>query len=192
MLGAPQPTYADLPALVAEARGAGLHVEFEDRVDADGDPVPDAVGRTVYRIVQEGITNAAQARPGRRADRPGQRVARRRHRRACCATRSASARPHARAPGSGLVGLTERAELRGGRLEHGAGRARRSCCAAGYRGRHEPTRRSRPHRRRRPAGALGAGADARAAQTDLEVVGEAGDGREGVALARPSCGPTWC
>ena len=98
----------------------------------------------VYRIVQEGMTNAAQARPRRscsrvqvsgspedgvdvRAAQPARRSRRR-------------ARPGA---GLGLVGLTERAELRGGRLEARPRGRRRSCCAAGYRGRHD-RRRSGP------------------------------------------------
>ena len=54
---APQPTYADLGELVAEARESGLNLTFDDRVSAS-DEVPDAAGRTLYRIVQEGITNA--------------------------------------------------------------------------------------------------------------------------------------
>ena len=75
---------ADAPAAdVRRPAGAGRRrparpgctSSSRDRLPRDA-PVPDVVGRTVYRIVQEGITNAAQARP----------------RRACCASRSA-ARP---------------------------------------------------------------------------------------------------
>ncbi len=60
---APQPTWADLPALVDQAREAGLHVEVWDRLPPDA-PVPEVVGRTLYRIVQEGITNAGKHAPG--------------------------------------------------------------------------------------------------------------------------------
>jgi signal transduction histidine kinase len=113
---APQPTYADLPQLVAEASQSGVRVELEDFVSDR--TVPDAVGRTVYRIVQEGITNARKHAPG-----------------ALLTVQVSGSEEHGldvllrnpvgfgptRTPGSGLglVGLAERAELRGGRLEHG-------------------------------------------------------------------------
>src|SRR6478735_9561923 len=58
---APQPTYCDLPGLVSDAMVSGMRIEFDDLV---ADPVPDAVGRTIYRIVQEGITNARKHAPG--------------------------------------------------------------------------------------------------------------------------------
>jgi signal transduction histidine kinase len=111
---APQPTYADLGLLIAEARQGGLSVTVDDRVAAP-DQVPEAVGRTVYRIVQEGITNARKHAPG------------------SLLTVELTGSPDAgldvvmrnplgfgtTTPGSGLglVGLAERAELRGGRLE---------------------------------------------------------------------------
>ena len=114
---APQPTYADLPALVIEAEESGLNVGLDDGLDTRGTPVPDAVGRTLYRIVQEGMTNARKHAPGSRL------------------TIQVSGSPEggvdirlrnpigfgpSAAPGAGLglVGLTERAELAGGRLEH--------------------------------------------------------------------------
>ena len=59
----PQPTWSDLPSLVDQARDAGLHVVLTDRLPRDA-PVPDVVGRTLYRIVQEGITNAGKHAPG--------------------------------------------------------------------------------------------------------------------------------
>ncbi len=112
---APQPTYADLACLVAEAREGGLRVEFEDLVVGD---VPDSTGRTVYRIVQEGMTNARKHAPGALLT--------------VCVSGSANdgievllRNPMGfgptRTPGAGLglVGLSERAELRGGRLEAG-------------------------------------------------------------------------
>jgi signal transduction histidine kinase len=111
---APQPTYADLGRLVAEAGDGGLNVVLDDQVDGP-DQVPDAVGRTVYRIVQEGITNVRKHAPGstltiqlRGSPEAGLDVVLRNP------LGFGSATPGA---GLGLVGLTERAELRGGRLE---------------------------------------------------------------------------
>lgn len=111
---APQPTYADLPGLVAEAQEAGTRVELEDLVEG---PVPDVAGRTVYRIVQEGITNARKHAPGalltvRVAGSPEDGID--------VLLQNPIGFEPTRTPGSGLglVGLAERAELRGGRLEH--------------------------------------------------------------------------
>ena len=119
LAGAPQPTWADLPSLVAQAREAGLHVEVSDRLShrlADGEPVPDVVGRTLYRIVQEGITNVGKHAPGavlriEVAGSPADGVD--------IVLRNPLGFGPTRTPGSGLglIGLTERAELRGGHLE---------------------------------------------------------------------------
>jgi signal transduction histidine kinase len=112
---APQPTYADLSALVAEARGSGLAVDYLDEVDEPHD-VPDATGRTLYRIVQEGITNARKHAPNtalaielRGSPEQGVHVTMRNP------LGFGSTTPGA---GLGLVGLSERAQLRGGRLTH--------------------------------------------------------------------------
>ncbi|MEK8172910.1 histidine kinase [Streptomyces sp. M19] len=67
----PQPTLADLPRLVEESRRAGMRVTLCDQVvRADGgaaDGLPSATGRTAYRIVQEGLTNARKHAPRRRS-----------------------------------------------------------------------------------------------------------------------------
>ena len=47
---APQPTYADVGQLVAEARESGLNVAFQDRVSA-AEQMPDAAGRTLTSSV---------------------------------------------------------------------------------------------------------------------------------------------
>lgn len=60
----PQPTLAAVPALVAEATASGQRVRLA--LDA-GDDVPEAVQRTVYRVVQEGLTNARKHAPGAQA-----------------------------------------------------------------------------------------------------------------------------
>ena len=56
------PVDEDLGELVARARSAGLRVE----VDSQGEPgqAPAATARTVLRVVQEGLTNAARHAPG--------------------------------------------------------------------------------------------------------------------------------
>ncbi|MER7548140.1 sensor histidine kinase [Actinomadura sp.] len=116
----PQPALGDVPRLVAESRAAGAAVELRDEVAGAAD-VPPLAGRTAYRVVQEALTNArkhAAGRPvrvvleGRAGDglvvdvRNGLR----------------EDAGHAPPPGSGtgLVGLTERVRLAGGRLDHEA------------------------------------------------------------------------
>jgi signal transduction histidine kinase len=57
----PQPTLCDIPGLVEESRAAGMHVTLE--VETGEAEVPDGIGRTAYRIVQEGLTNARKHAP---------------------------------------------------------------------------------------------------------------------------------
>lgn len=112
----PQPTIDDVPELITDARDSGMHIEYED-VLADELPVPDAAGRTVYRIVQEGLTNARKHAPDAKVsvvlhrDDDGVRVEVRNPLR----VGRNSATPGA---GLGLIGLAERAELSGGELRH--------------------------------------------------------------------------
>jgi signal transduction histidine kinase len=108
----PQPTFADLPGLVAGSRRAGQPVDLH--VDAPGN-LPDHVGRTAYRIVQEGLTNALKHAPGapvriRVVGAPGDGLS--------VELRNAAPKA-AEGDGQGLIGLTERAALVDGRLEHG-------------------------------------------------------------------------
>lgn len=116
--GRPQPTLAALDALVAESLQAGMKVTLEQRV-TDAGSVPASVGRTAYRIAQEGLTNARKHAPGTEvtvsvAGGPGEDLTVTVHNPA----------PEADVPpvpgaGQGLIGLTERATLTGGTLEHG-------------------------------------------------------------------------
>jgi signal transduction histidine kinase len=53
---APQPGIDSLPTLLDEARGSGLPVEFA--TSGDQRAIPAGVGLTVYRVVQEALTNA--------------------------------------------------------------------------------------------------------------------------------------
>ncbi|WP_344877151.1 sensor histidine kinase [Nonomuraea antimicrobica] len=112
----PQPTLADLPALVEECRQAGMDVRFEPAV---GD-APEGLGRNLYRIVQEALTNARKHAGGVPVTVS---VEGERGKGLSVEVRNPLwARPGARIPGAGagLIGLTERAELAGGHLEHGA------------------------------------------------------------------------
>lgn len=56
----PQPSATDLPALLDEARHAGMRVESQ-LIDLDG--IPETLGRTAYRVIQEGLTNARKHAP---------------------------------------------------------------------------------------------------------------------------------
>jgi signal transduction histidine kinase len=109
----PAPVFADVPRLVEEAREVGQRVTVVDR--SEGAP-PDTVGRTVYRVVQEGLSNARRHAAGQPvtvelAGGPGAEL--RVH-----ITNGATVTGAGRSPGTGLVGLAERVELAGGRFEH--------------------------------------------------------------------------
>ncbi|NUW40011.1 sensor histidine kinase [Nonomuraea rhodomycinica] len=135
----PQPTLADLRSLVEECRQAGMKVSFTmdglEGAGVRGEPgggpgdgaagpageavVSDGLGRTVYRVVQEALTNARKHAGGAPvsvtvAGRPGDGVT-------VEARNAVWARQSPRIPGAGagLIGLTERVELAGGRLEFG-------------------------------------------------------------------------
>jgi signal transduction histidine kinase len=117
----PQPTLADLPALIEESRGAGMRVASAWEVAPEA-VVPEALGRTAYRIVQEGLTNARKHARGSLVDvavsgAPGDGlVIEVRNRLPVGAAAAATTIP---GTGTGIVGLLERATLAGGRLEHG-------------------------------------------------------------------------
>ncbi|MGW4075417.1 sensor histidine kinase [Streptomyces asiaticus] len=111
----PQPSFDRIPDLVADARTSGLDVTLTTTVP--GTP-SDVVGRTCYRIVQEGLTNAAKHAPGAHVhitlegtvgDSLNVSV------RNSPATTATAPPP---ASGFGLLGLTERVALAGGQLDH--------------------------------------------------------------------------
>jgi signal transduction histidine kinase len=114
---APQPGVADLPALVARAREAGLSVELE--VEGEPRPLPSGVDLSAYRIAQEAITNAIK--------HAGPALARVLVRYGADALevqvvddgRGAAADPAPPGGGNGLVGMRERVALFGGELRAG-------------------------------------------------------------------------
>jgi signal transduction histidine kinase len=116
----PQPTLAALPGLLEESRAAGMRVHAEVRLP-DLAAVPDAIGRHALRIVQEALTNARKHATSAPVElgldgAPGHGLT--------IEVRNplpalAAAEPKIPGTGAGLLGLTERATLSGGRLEHG-------------------------------------------------------------------------
>lgn len=118
----PQPGIADISTLVERFRDAGVRIDFE--IDDELENVLSATdGRTLYRVVQEGLTNASKHAPGSRVS-----VALRRDGAASVevlidnrlAAGSELGAVTLSEPGVGLIGLRERTDLAGGELEHGA------------------------------------------------------------------------
>lgn len=116
-VASPQPTLADLPALIDEVRASGQRLVVHDTLDAAS--VPTVQQRHLYRIVQECLTNARKHAPRAAVElvlsggpREGITV-----RVSNDFTDVASAIPGAKL---GLVGITERAQMLGGRLDAGA------------------------------------------------------------------------
>jgi len=113
----PQPTLVQIPALVERSRAAGMKVSC--RIELGEAQVGDALGRTVYRIVQEGLTNAHKHAPasavevtvGAAGDELIVEVVSRRP--------VGLSAPELPGSGTGLIGLAERVEIAGGRFDHG-------------------------------------------------------------------------
>jgi len=113
----PQPTYSDLDELIDDARASGMHIDVQDVLGLNAE-VSDSAGRTVYRIVQEGLTNARKHAPGalvriELGGSPDDGID--------VVVRNPvgfEGTPAAPGSGLGLIGLAERAALCGGRLEH--------------------------------------------------------------------------
>jgi len=114
----PQPTLGDVPALVAEAQQAGAHVRLHNGV-GDLAATPVAVGRSAHRVIQESLTNARKHAPDTLVDihlrgGPGEAL----WLEVRNPVRVGTAPSRTPGAGLGLLGLSERAELSGGRLEH--------------------------------------------------------------------------
>lgn len=121
----PQPTLKDLPQLVEESREAGMNVAFDLRLDQPN-AIPDTTARAVYRIVQEGLTNARKHAPASSVEVE---VARDTETALTVSVLSsppvngASVSHGSQAlsfsgAGTGLIGLAERVTLAGGELTH--------------------------------------------------------------------------
>jgi signal transduction histidine kinase len=118
----PQPTFAEIPALIEESRAAGMNVRSHIELPADRE-IPAALGRTAYRVVQEGLTNARKHAPAAAVEvtispdaRPSLLVE--------VVSRPAvgvavTPRAAQRGAGRGLIGLAERVGLSGGELQYG-------------------------------------------------------------------------
>ncbi len=115
----PQPTLGDLDSLLDDERAAGAHVTLRSDLE-DLDALPESIGRSAFRIVQEGLTNARKHAPHalvtvELTGHPGNGL-------------DLSVRNPVRVGGElngkdgagfGLVGLAERVAASHGRLEHG-------------------------------------------------------------------------
>lgn len=114
-LAKPQPTLAELPALLADARDAGQRID--DHVDVDLSQVPAQLSRHAFRVVQEGLTNARKHASGTVVSLVVQRAD---DGLAIQMTNPLRVGPSV-LPGSGqgLVGVRERVQLVGGRFEAG-------------------------------------------------------------------------
>lgn len=111
----PQPTLADLEGLYAQVRAAGVEL----RVDVDpvprADP-PGAIQLAVYRILQEALTNALRHGDGTAVDVTLAWLTDR----VDLTVRNGAGAEQPPSGGHGLLGMRERAQLVGGRLDAGA------------------------------------------------------------------------
>nr|WP_261991832.1 histidine kinase [Streptomyces sp. or43] len=111
---APQPLLDGVPGLVERVRAGGPAVSYE--VTGDGRPPGPAVEATVYRIVQEALTNVV-----RHADAASVRVRLEHGRDALTLTVTDDGRGPGGGPGLGLTGIRERAAAHGGTARTGPG-----------------------------------------------------------------------
>ena len=185
----PQPGLDSLEALVEQVREAGLPVEL--RVEGEPVQLPPGVDLSAYRIVQEALTNALKHAGQAEAEVVVRYRASSLELEVVDNGAAAAATVSGSGSGHGLIGMRERVALCGGVLE------------AGARNGHGYAVRARlPLERGRPDTIRVLIADDQAlvrtgfrvileAEPDIEVVGEAGDGREAIDAAR-RLRPTWC
>jgi signal transduction histidine kinase len=113
---APQPRLEDVQELVASARRSGARVTLD--MPDNSKKLPQGVGLTVYRIVQESLSNAARHAPGAAISvvveqtPPDVRITVKND-------PPATSQPPADGTGHGLTGMRERVALLGGELRAG-------------------------------------------------------------------------
>lgn len=117
----PQPTLADLPALIETSRQSGATIAYRADGCADGDAtarVPAATALTTYRIAQEALSNAMRHSPGADIDVT---VAVTDAEITVAVTNGPPSLPMggAAGSGSGLSGLSERVAVLGGTIAAG-------------------------------------------------------------------------
>jgi signal transduction histidine kinase len=116
----PQPGITDIPKLIERFRDAGVRVDLEHDQALEAE-LSTTAGRTIYRVVQEGLTNASKHAPGARVSISIERSG-------ATAASVTVVNPLAvngrlaavtlSSPGVGLVGLAERVELAGGKVNY--------------------------------------------------------------------------
>jgi signal transduction histidine kinase len=116
----PQPVLTDLTELIEQSRQAGTEVSLDHR-GGELSAVPARIGRHAYRIVQEGLTNSRKHAPGTPVlvivdGDPGRELS---VEISNPLPPAGSAALFPTTAGAGLIGLRERVDLVGGRLEHG-------------------------------------------------------------------------
>ena len=180
----PQPGLNAVRQLVDQVRAAGLPV----KIDIEGEAVPLAPGvdLSAYRILQEALTNAIKHAGPASAE---VRVAYRANEVELEVIDDGRGSNGTHQHGHGLIGMQERVELYGGRLEPARTRRRlaraRLVTAGGRVIRVAGRRRPGPRARRASRMILDA-------EPDIEVVGEAADGRAAVEPRRAGATPTSC
>lgn len=108
----PQPSAAEIPRLIEGFRGSGMDVSLE--MDGSTEGLPAGLDLSLFRIVEEGLTNALKHTPGTRVSVRFRRAADRVE----VELTSEASREAARLPsgGHGLVGMRERVAVFGGSL----------------------------------------------------------------------------
>ena len=117
----PSPGLRNLPQLLDQARSVGLTVAADaDDLDTTDGELGAGLELAVYRIVQEGLTNAIKHAPGSRVHVRLTRLGSAAEGRIDVEVTNGPSRVHDRqVPGAGygLIGLTQRCDLYGGRCE---------------------------------------------------------------------------